>query len=86
VPDGASDSGRTKQHKKCAPALEQRQIGLLTISRLYNEAMGKNLADKYSHLSNQLDKIVSDANSEIQNLQNKIKGRLVPAISPTRMC
>ena len=42
--------------------------------RLYNEAMGKNLADKYSHLSNQLDKIVNDANSEIQSLQSKIKG------------
>lgn len=53
--------------------------------RLYNEAMGKNLADKYSHLSNQLDKIVSDANSEIQNLQNKIKGTLVSAPSPTRI-
>lgn len=42
--------------------------------RLYNEAMGKNLADKYTHLSKQLDKIVNDANAEIQGLQNKIKG------------
>lgn len=43
--------------------------------RLYNEAMGKNLADKYSHLNNQLDKIVNDANSEMQILQDKIKGK-----------
>ncbi|ERF68709.1 hypothetical protein EPUS_05770 [Endocarpon pusillum Z07020] len=35
--------------------------------------MGKNLADKYSHLSSQLDKIVADANAEIQSLQSKVK-------------
>jgi E3 ubiquitin-protein ligase CCNP1IP1 len=45
----------------------------LIVFRMYNEAMGKNLADKYSHLSGQLDKIVHDANGEIQSLQNKIK-------------
>jgi hypothetical protein len=36
--------------------------------------MGKNLADKYSHLSTELDKIVHEANSEIRNLENKVKG------------
>jgi hypothetical protein len=39
--------------------------------------MGKNLADKYSNLSAQLDKIVTDANSEIQNLQTKIKSTAI---------
>jgi E3 ubiquitin-protein ligase CCNP1IP1 len=47
---------------------------LLTGARLYNQTMGKNLAEKYSHLNGQLDKIVGDANSEIQALQTKIKG------------
>lgn len=46
----------------------------LTSVRMYNEAMGRNLADKYSNLNSQLDKIVNDANSEIESLQTKIKG------------
>jgi hypothetical protein len=48
--------------------------------------MGKNLADKYSHLSSQLDKIVNDANSEIQSLQNKIKGKACTVVSSAHLC
>jgi archaellum component FlaC len=44
------------------------------VGRLYNETMGKHLAEKYNHLDNQFNKMVQDANSEIESLQNKIKG------------
>jgi len=36
--------------------------------------MGKNLANKYSKLSSELDTIVHEANSELRNLENKVKG------------
>lgn len=56
------------------------------MARLYNEAMGKNLADKYNHLNGQLDKIVSDANSEITSLQNKIKGTITLDSEDVSIC
>ena len=41
---------------------------------LYNEAMGRHLAEKYKTLSGEMDKAISDANTEIQRLEAKVKG------------
>ena len=40
----------------------------------YQQYLYKTLNEKYATLSMQLDKTVNDANSEIENLQNKLKG------------
>jgi E3 ubiquitin-protein ligase CCNP1IP1 len=34
----------------------------------------KNLTEKYGHINSQLDKVVNEANAQLQNLQNKIQG------------
>ncbi|KAI5286124.1 hypothetical protein KEM54_000042, partial [Ascosphaera aggregata] len=39
----------------------------------YQEYLGKGLTEKYAALSNQMDKVVHDANSEISSLQNRIQ-------------
>ena len=44
----------------------------LTISRVYQEFCARGLADKYGNLNIQMDKIINDANSEIENLNQKI--------------
>ena len=48
----------------------------LTAARFYQEFLCKNLTEKYGHLSAEMDKIIHQANSEIQTLQNKIGGML----------
>jgi hypothetical protein len=77
VLDGALLFGHIKPRKKCILPGPPCQAASLTIGRLYNEAMGKNLADKYSHLSSELDKIVHEANSELRKLENKVKGTII---------
>jgi len=46
----------------------------LTGSRYYQEFMSMNLTDKYTSLSTAMDKLINEANSEIQILQGKIGG------------
>ena len=47
------------------------------VESLYQEHLCKNLTDKYGHLSNAMDKIINEANSEISNLQTRISGMLL---------
>ena len=44
------------------------------MSSVYQEFLAKSLTDKYSTLSNQMDKIIHDANSEIMGLRDKLSG------------
>lgn len=48
---------------------------LLTIDSVYQEYLAKTLTDKYGNLSVQMDKIINDANSEIENLHHKLDGQ-----------
>ncbi|CZR63206.1 related to lactose regulatory protein [Phialocephala subalpina] len=43
-----------------------------TTEIVYQEYLAKNLGDKFSTLSTQMDKLIHDANSEISNLKNKL--------------
>ncbi|KAF8861801.1 cyclin B1 interacting protein-like protein 1 [Acephala macrosclerotiorum] len=43
-----------------------------TTEIVYQEYLAKNLKDKFSTLSTQMDKLIHDANSEISNLKNKL--------------
>ena len=47
---------------------------LLTCSSVYQEFLAKSLADKYTTLSTQMDKVIHDANSEISHLHGKLDG------------
>ena len=47
-------------------------VKLADFHSFYQEHLGKNLKDKYGQLSNAMDKIINEANTEISTLQNKI--------------
>lgn len=47
----------------------------LIASRVYQEYLAKGLTDKYGNLSNQMDKMIHDANSEIVGLRDKVSGK-----------
>lgn len=47
----------------------------LTSSSIYQEYLARSLSDKYRTLSDQMDKVIDDANSEIGNLRKKIEGK-----------
>ncbi len=42
---------------------------------MYQEYLCKNLTEKYHHVNNQLDRVVNNANTQLQNLQKKITGQ-----------
>lgn len=42
-------------------------------SSYYQEYLSKNLTEKYGNLNTQVDKLVNDANAEIENLTNKVQ-------------
>ena len=45
---------------------------LLTFPSVYQEFLAKTLTDKYSNLNQQLDQVLSDANSELNILNQRI--------------
>ena len=47
---------------------------LLTNHSVYQEYLARTLTDKYGNLSVQMDKIINDANSELESLQHKLDG------------
>lgn len=47
-------------------------VNLLTPYSIYQEYLAKSLTDKYGNLSVQMDKIINDANSEIDGLNQKL--------------
>ena len=46
--------------------------GQLTTSSVYQEYLAKTLTDKYNHLNVQMDRLVNDANSELEILNQKL--------------
>lgn len=48
----------------------------LTSPSAYQEYLGKIMTDKYTHLSRGMDKVINDANTEIQNLQEKVMSKI----------
>lgn len=43
---------------------------------VYQDSLGKTLSERYSAVSLELKQVVSDANSQIANLENKLAGML----------
>lgn len=41
---------------------------------IYQEHLAKSLTEKYSNLSQQMDQLINDANSQIKVLQDKLQG------------
>ncbi|KAL8931728.1 MAG: hypothetical protein Q9211_006770 [Gyalolechia sp. 1 TL-2023] len=55
---------------KCRTQLNEQAV--VTTCSVYQEYLAKSLTDKYNNLGTQMDKIVHDANSEIDTLNQKI--------------
>lgn len=49
-------------------------IELLISCSVYQVYLAKSLADKYTGLNSQMDKVVHDANSLISDMRNKMNG------------
>ena len=48
----------------------------LTIFSVYQEFLAKSLTDKYNHLNVQMDRLVNEANSELEVINRKLSGML----------
>lgn len=51
---------------------------LLREHSIYQEYLAKSLTDKYGNLSVQMDKIINDANSEIDSLNQRLTSETPP--------
>jgi hypothetical protein len=80
VPAEHYHSGPTKPPKKCLQSVHHSQLQADANDSYYQEHLCKNLKDKYTNLSTAVDKLVDNANSEIQNLQTKMFGKKLPQI------
>lgn len=49
----------------------------LTFDSTYQEFLAKSLTEKYGDLNVQLDKIINDANSQIENLNQRMQGLML---------
>ena len=47
----------------------------LTVASVYQEYLAKTLTDKYGNLSVQMDKIINEANTELDSLTQKLAGK-----------
>ena len=47
----------------------------LTVASVYQEYLAKTLTDKYGNLSVQMDKIINEANTELDSLNQKLAGK-----------
>ncbi|KAL8830451.1 MAG: hypothetical protein Q9170_005734 [Blastenia crenularia] len=57
---------------KCRTQLNERAV--VTTCSVYQEYLAKSLTEKYNGLGTQVDKIIHDANTEIDSLNQKISG------------
>jgi hypothetical protein len=80
-------SGHTRPHKKCqftCGAPEDAQKGSTTefepMNSVYQQYLYKNLSERYASQNMQLDKIVNDANAEIESLQVKLGSKQISAV------
>ena len=69
-----SRSTATKLLKRCKDDHNIMAELCTEIDRLYQEYLAKSLTEKYTGLSNQMDKIINEANSEIVTLRDKVSG------------
>lgn len=44
---------------------------------VYQEYLSKSLTEKYNNLSNQMDNVIHEANSELTALRTKIEGNII---------
>ena len=67
-------SGPTNRPKRCELVRPRSLVEMAkqTFS-MYQEYLCKNLTEKYSHINSQLDRVVNEANTQLQNLQKKIQ-------------
>ena len=49
-------------------------VAMLTDCSVYQEYLAKSLTDKYGNLNVQMDKLVNDANTELDSLNQKLAG------------
>ena len=52
----------------------------LTVSSVYQEYLAKTLRDKYTTLNGQMDKVINDANSELNVLNQKLDSTTLSAL------
>ena len=69
-------SGHTRLHKRCKlPGPDTMKSRLIEVS-VYQEHLCKNMTDKYGRLSNAMNNMIQEANTEIQGLQDRMSGKL----------
>ncbi|KAL8831942.1 MAG: hypothetical protein Q9191_000582 [Dirinaria sp. TL-2023a] len=56
---------------------QHMKTSVLTWNSIYQEYLARSLTDKYGNLSVQMDKIINDANAEIDNLNQKLSAMQV---------
>ena len=68
-------SGHTNLPRKCRRILDLATEAILTVGSVYQEYLAKSLTDKYGNLNVQMDKIINDANTELDSLNQKLAGK-----------
>lgn len=68
-------SGPIRLRKRCNN-VSFLPVRTLTCSSAYQEYLGKIMTDKYTHLSRGMDKVINDANTEIQTLQDRVMSEI----------
>lgn len=53
---------------------------MLTVYSVYQEYLAKSLTEKYGNLNVQMDKIINDANTELDSLNQKLAGLSIMAV------
>ncbi len=77
-------SGATKAHKRCMLHVTLATARELIMSSVYQEYLAKSLTEKYNHLNVQMDRLVNEANSELEMVNQRLSGKcLVPSASFT---
>ena len=72
--------GATNRPKRCKVTLSVVSAKLLISNRVYQEYLAKTLTDKYSTLNVQMDKVINDANSELNILNQKLNSMLFESL------
>jgi E3 ubiquitin-protein ligase CCNP1IP1 len=52
-------------------------VSLLMMRSTYQEYLARSLTEKYSSLSNQMDKIIENANAQITDMGSKMEGEYI---------
>ena len=68
-------SGAISRRRRCGSPTIVAIIDQLKYSSVYQEYLAKTLTDKYSTLNGQMDKVLHDANSELNILNQRINSR-----------